>query len=356
MEGGAQGGASQGMAGLMTGRSTFGGNKRRRTTSGGHSMSEAQEGKIKLAFFVAIVGVVLTVLGVGTEFWVELSAPKTFYNNQTCLTAHYGLWKGCTKTLWVADIDPERESCGPAELHGGEPVTEGLVSTGCVFDFQLNKWESFRGSVVQWVGVSPGDSQQKQTQQRHHSLGQRELESNCTYFKFFTTGENAVMFQKTTQKTPTCLSSLPPLLLSSISLPESIRQSFPVPSPFTPPPTDLNVAAAMLVMFSLFLMVMGAICIVMALSKEILFFLKPASICFILSGALVLLSLMVFHQSVLALLASDHTVPLHHELSWSVSCIGCAGAVLVVGGALFLLLALPVSPWQRCLPQKDSSS
>lgn len=39
---------------------------------------------------------------------------------QTCLTAHYGLWKGCTKTLWVADIDPERESCGPAELPGGD--------------------------------------------------------------------------------------------------------------------------------------------------------------------------------------------------------------------------------------------
>lgn len=38
--------------------------------------------QIKLAFFVAIVGVVLTVLGVGTEFWVELAAPKSFYNNQ----------------------------------------------------------------------------------------------------------------------------------------------------------------------------------------------------------------------------------------------------------------------------------
>lgn len=47
---------------------------------------------------------------------------------------------------------------------------------------------------------------------------------------------------------------------------------------------DLNVATAMLSLFSLFLMVMGAICITMALSKEILFFLKPASICFILSG------------------------------------------------------------------------
>ncbi|KAK5608047.1 hypothetical protein CRENBAI_005622 [Crenichthys baileyi] len=38
---------------------------------------------IKLAFFVAIVGVVLTVLGVGTEFWVELAPPKNFYNNQS---------------------------------------------------------------------------------------------------------------------------------------------------------------------------------------------------------------------------------------------------------------------------------
>ncbi|KAM6973883.1 voltage-dependent calcium channel gamma-6 subunit-like [Tautogolabrus adspersus] len=263
--GAALGGPAQGPVGLtnlMSGRSTFGGNKRRRTTSTGHAMSEAQEGKIKLAFFVAIVGVVLTVLGVGTEFWVELSPSKSFYNNQTCLTAHYGLWKGCSKTLWVADIDPERESCGPAELPG---------------------------------------------------------ESNCTYFKFFTTGENTVLFQKTTKK-------------------------------------NLNVAAAMLALFSLFLMVMGAICITMALSKEILFFLKPGSVCFILSGVMVLLSLMVFHQSVLAFLASDHTVPLHHELSWSVSCIGCAGAVLIVGGILFLLLALPYSPWRRCLPQKDNSS
>ncbi|XP_069024871.1 voltage-dependent calcium channel gamma-6 subunit-like isoform X1 [Embiotoca jacksoni] len=266
MSGGvAAGGPAQGpaaLSGLMSGRSTFGGGKRRRTTSTGHAMSEAQEGKIKLAFFVAIVGVVLTVLGVGTEFWVELAAPKHFYNNQTCLTAHYGLWKGCTKTLWVADIDPERESCGPAELPG---------------------------------------------------------ESNCTYFKFFTTGENAVMFQKTTKK-------------------------------------NLNVASAMLAMLSLFLMVMGAICITMALSKEILFFLKPASVCFTLSGVLVLLSLVVFHQSVLALLASDHTVPLHHELSWSVSCVGCAAAVLIVGGILFLLLALPYNPWRKCLPHKDSSS
>lgn len=39
-------------------------------------------------------------------------------------------------------------------------------------------------------------------------------ESNCTFFKFFTTGENAVMFQKTTQKSE---SEHPPPLLSWLS-------------------------------------------------------------------------------------------------------------------------------------------
>lgn len=40
----------------------------------------------------------------------------------------------------------------------------------------------------------------------------------------------------------------------------------------------------MLALFSLFLMAMGAVCITMSLSKEILFFLKPASVCFVFSG------------------------------------------------------------------------
>lgn len=43
-------------------------------------------------------------------------------------------------------------------------------------------------------------------------------------------------------------------------------------------------ASAMLSLFSLLLMAMGGICITMALSKEIVFFLKPASVCFVLSG------------------------------------------------------------------------
>ncbi|TKS82174.1 Voltage-dependent calcium channel gamma-6 subunit [Collichthys lucidus] len=202
-----------------------------------HKMSDSQEGKIKLAFFVAIIGVTLTVLGMGTEFWVELAQPKNFSGNQTCQMAHYGLWKGCIRTLWVADIDPERTSCGPAELPG-----------------------------------------------------------------------------------------------------------------------DLNLAAAILALLSLTMMAMGSICIGMSLSKGVPFFLKPASFCFILSGVLVLLSVLIFHQSVLALLSSDHSIPLHHELSWSVACVGSAGAILILGGVLFIILSLPFSPWQKCLPHKNSTT
>lgn len=98
-------------------------------------MSDSQEGKIKLAFFVAIIGVILTVLGMGTEFWVELAKPKNFSGNQTCQMAHYGLWKGCIRTLWVADIDPERTSCGPAELPGGETSGWRVSVDLCEFVF-----------------------------------------------------------------------------------------------------------------------------------------------------------------------------------------------------------------------------
>ncbi|XP_058603944.1 uncharacterized protein cacng6b [Onychostoma macrolepis] len=117
----------------------------------------------------------------------------------------------------------------------------------------------------------------------------------------------------------------------------------------------LHIAGAMLALLSLFLMIMGSVCITMSLSKSVPFFLKPATICFVFSGILVLLSIIIFHQSVLALLASDHSIPLHHELSWSVACLGSAGAILIFGGLMFLLLSLPYNPLEKCFRQQSSS-
>uniref|UniRef100_A0A3Q3J6C5 Calcium channel, voltage-dependent, gamma subunit 6b n=1 Tax=Monopterus albus TaxID=43700 RepID=A0A3Q3J6C5_MONAL len=225
-----------------------------------HKMSDSQEGKIKLAFFVSIIGVTLTILGMGTEFWVELAQPKNFSGNQTCQMVHYGLWKA---TAYLCD------------------VYMGLISLSDLFFLPT--------------------------------------ESNCTYFKFFTSGENAVIFKKTTNK-------------------------------------NLNLAAAILALLSLTMMVTGSICIAMSLSKGVHFFLKPASFCFILSGVLVLLSILIFHQSMLALLSSDHSIPLHHKLSWSIACMASAGAILIFGGFLFIILSLPFSPWQKCFPHKNSGT
>jgi len=55
------------------------------------------------------------------------------------------------------------------------------------------------------------------------------------------------------------------------------------------PFSDLTVASAVLAIISLFLMVMGAMCIIMAVGKGVQFFLKPASACFILSGNIIML-------------------------------------------------------------------
>ncbi|XP_012330101.1 voltage-dependent calcium channel gamma-6 subunit isoform X2 [Aotus nancymaae] len=108
----------------------------------GSGLTPEREGKVKLALLLAAVGATLAVLSVGTEFWVELNTYKA-NGSAVCEAAHLGLWKVCTKRLWQADVPAGRETCGPAELPG---------------------------------------------------------EANCTYFKFFTTGENARIFQRTTKK------------------------------------------------------------------------------------------------------------------------------------------------------------
>nr|XP_033817861.1 voltage-dependent calcium channel gamma-6 subunit [Geotrypetes seraphini] len=226
-------------------------------------LTDAQEGKIKLAFFVAIVGVTLTVLAVGTEFWVELNAYKQNHS-LTCEAAHFGLWKYCHKKVWTENVDEDRETCGPAELPG---------------------------------------------------------EANCSYFKFFTTGESAQIFQRTTHK-------------------------------------DLSIAAAVLSLISLVLMVLGSICITMALGKGVAFLLKPASLFFILAGSMVLICMAVFRGAVRWLIDSDHSVPVEYEYSWSVACAAAAGGILIFGGGCFILLslpALPKKPWEYCLNKGTST-
>ncbi|XP_028929860.1 voltage-dependent calcium channel gamma-6 subunit isoform X1 [Ornithorhynchus anatinus] len=231
----------------------------------GPGLAPALEGQIKLALLLTGVGATLAVLAVGTEFWVELNTYRA-NGSAVCEAAHLGLWKVCAKRLWQEDVPSGRATCGPAELPG---------------------------------------------------------EANCSYFKFFTTGENARIFQRTTKK-------------------------------------ELNLAAAVLAVLGLGVMTLGCLCVIMVLSKGAEFLLKPAAICFSLAGVLLLVSLEVFRHAVRGLLEGATPTPapaLEYEYSWSVACALAAGTVLFLGGGCFLLLALPPRPWKApCLRRGDGDT
>uniref|UniRef100_A0A8C9PME9 Calcium voltage-gated channel auxiliary subunit gamma 6 n=1 Tax=Spermophilus dauricus TaxID=99837 RepID=A0A8C9PME9_SPEDA len=163
--------------------------RRRAQGQKGVLLTPEQEGKIKLVLLLVSIGATLAVLAVGTEFWVELNTYKA-NSSAVCDAAHLGLWKVCTKRLWLADVPEGRETCGPAELPG---------------------------------------------------------EANCTYFKFFTTGENARVFQRTTKK-------------------------------------EVNIAAAVIAVLGLVVMALGCLCVIMVLSKGAEFLLRVGAVCFVLSG------------------------------------------------------------------------
>ncbi|KAM4825175.1 voltage-dependent calcium channel gamma-6 subunit isoform 3-T3 [Thomomys bottae] len=104
-------------------------------------LTPEREGKIKLALLLAALGATLAVLAVGTEFWVELNTYKA-NSSAVCEAAHLGLWKVCTKRLWLADVPLGRDTCGPAELPGGLLLLASL--------------EVFRHSVLALLlGVDP---------------------------------------------------------------------------------------------------------------------------------------------------------------------------------------------------------
>ncbi|KFO36503.1 Voltage-dependent calcium channel gamma-8 subunit [Fukomys damarensis] len=139
-------------------------------------------------YFGGLSFILAEVIGV-LAFWVELNTYKA-NGSAVCEAAHLGLWKLCTKRLWQADVPAERDTCGPAELPG---------------------------------------------------------EANCTYFKFFTTGKNARIFQRTTRK-------------------------------------EVNLAAAVIAVLGLVVMALGCLCIIMVLSKGAESLLRVGAVCFGLSG------------------------------------------------------------------------
>lgn len=87
-------------------------------------MSPTKTLKVRVALLCVLVGTVLALVAVVTDHWAVLS-PHVEHHNTTCEAAHFGLWRICTKRIFVGD---KERSCGPITLPGGNvPAPPGPV-------------------------------------------------------------------------------------------------------------------------------------------------------------------------------------------------------------------------------------
>ncbi|KAB1266096.1 Voltage-dependent calcium channel gamma-1 subunit [Camelus dromedarius] len=103
-------------------------------------MSQTKALKVRVTLFCILVGIALALVAVVTDHWAVLS-PHVEHLNATCEAAHFGLWRICTKRIFVGHS--KDKSCGPITLPG---------------------------------------------------------EKNCSYFRHFNPGESSEIFEVTTQK------------------------------------------------------------------------------------------------------------------------------------------------------------
>ncbi|XP_078081917.1 voltage-dependent calcium channel gamma-1 subunit-like [Mustelus asterias] len=220
-------------------------------------MDEGKSGKIKFTFCIVTVGIILAVVAVSTDYWAVLS-PRLESRNSTCEEAHFGLWRLCTRSSFVFTVDPGSQGCGTTDF---------------------------------------------------------PEEYNCSYFKHFTSGENAEFFQVTTQK-------------------------------------EYSISAAAIAIISVGFMVLGTICVLLSFNKRLDYFLKPAGMFFIFSGLCIIISVEVMRQSVKRMIDSEETIWIQYHYSWSFACASAAFVILFIGGIVLLLISLPrmpQNPWETCM-------
>ncbi|MGH0175329.1 UNVERIFIED_CONTAM: hypothetical protein FKN15_070418 [Acipenser sinensis] len=73
--------------------------------------------KVRIAFFIILVGIATMFTAVVTDHWAVLS-PRVERLNTTCQAAHFGLWRLCLKSIYIQEPDPKGKGCGPISLPG----------------------------------------------------------------------------------------------------------------------------------------------------------------------------------------------------------------------------------------------
>ncbi|KAJ3614635.1 hypothetical protein NHX12_018206 [Muraenolepis orangiensis] len=187
--------------------------------------------KIKVAIFVLAVGMACMFAAVVTDHWAVLS-PRVDKVNETCEAAHFGLWRLCKKYIYIGPENyVQGGGCGPISLPG---------------------------------------------------------EENCTYFKHFTPGQDAEIFDYKTQKA----------------------------------------------------------------DKRRDYLLKPAGMFYAFAGLCAFISVEVMRQSVKRMIESEDTIWIEYHYAWSFACACSAFVLLFLSGLALLVLSMPQmprNPWETCM-------
>ncbi|KAM9296012.1 voltage-dependent calcium channel gamma-1 subunit [Gastrophryne carolinensis] len=220
-------------------------------------MQELKALKIRITFFITLIGVSLMLAAIMSNHWAVMS-PKVDDFTQPCEVAHFGLWKLCTKRIVVEGNDVVSTLCGPLSLPG---------------------------------------------------------EVNCSYFKHFTSGENAEILQVTTQK-------------------------------------EYSISAAAIAIIGVGFMTMGTVCTLLSFREKLDYLLKPAGLFYVFAGLCMIISAEVIRQSVHRMIDSKETVWIEYYYSWSFACACASFALLFVCGIALVLISLPRmprNPWETCM-------
>lgn len=215
--------------------------------------------KIRIAIFILMVGMACMFTAVVTDYWAVLSH-EVDVANTTCEAAHFGLWRLCKKQLYITqDIWEKGKACGPISLPG---------------------------------------------------------EENCTYFRHFTPGQDAEIFEYKTQK-------------------------------------EYNISAAAISIFSLAFMILGSLALICSCTGQKRdYLLKPAGMFYAFAGLCAFISLEVMRQSVNRMIQSEGTIWVQHHYGWSFA-LACSGFVLLfLTGIALLVLSMPQmprNPWETCM-------
>ncbi|XP_072884076.1 voltage-dependent calcium channel gamma-6 subunit-like [Hemitrygon akajei] len=214
-----------------------------RRRRGGKSLgNRGRESALRLSLAMGLVALLLMATAAGTDHWAELrySAPDS---NQTCSTVRLGLWRQCQ--------------------------TETSISQAATADRQCPETETPAGS-------------------------------NCSYFRFFTTGENTKIMGREANKA-------------------------------------LFIVVAVLAVLCLCLMVLGSLSISMSLRHNPDFLIKLSASFFISAGLAAVATLLAFDQAVLGLQRTG----LELSYLWSFGCTLAASILSSLAGTSFLIIALP---------------